>query len=204
VLDLQPSGGVEYRLGLGPGRQRHGIIAAVHRHSSNHLPPQLRAKLIAGPDLDIDLDRLKETESQSLLANLVALRHRLFASLDVAEECGDGGVISRIAGQLHHNLEITGKLLGDLGVGVTNVNVLIMPQYVELRVALAVEQLTRRESANTMTWCSPWRLLLGGSRDHHLLSRSSRHTDITPTNEKEIESGKSRNGNQELVECASG
>ena len=45
---------------------------SLYRHSNNHLPPQLRAKLIAGPDLDIDLDRLKETESQSLLANLVA------------------------------------------------------------------------------------------------------------------------------------
>jgi hypothetical protein len=101
------------------------------------LPPQLRAQLIAGPDLDIDLDRLKETESQSLLANLVALRHRLFASLDTAEECGDGAMISRIAGQLHHNLEITGKLLGDLGIGSTTINnVLIMPAYVEMRVEL--------------------------------------------------------------------
>jgi len=38
---------------------------------------------------------------------------------------------------LHQNLELTGKLIGDLGVGsTTNVNVLVMPQYVELRVAL--------------------------------------------------------------------
>jgi hypothetical protein len=44
---------------------------SLYRHSSNHLPPQLRAKLIAGPDLDIDLDKLKESESQSLLGNLV-------------------------------------------------------------------------------------------------------------------------------------
>jgi hypothetical protein len=109
---------------------------SLYRHSNNHLPPQLRAKLIAGPDLAIDLDKLRETESQSLLANLVGLRHRLFASLDTAEECGDGGMVTRVASALHTNLELTGKLLGDLGVGVTNVNVLIMPQYVELRVAL--------------------------------------------------------------------
>jgi len=101
------------------------------------LPPQLRAKLMAGPDLDIDLDKLKETESQSLLGNLVALRHRLFASLDVAEECGDGNMVTRVASALHTNLELTGKLLGDLGVGgTTNVNVLVLPAYVELRVAL--------------------------------------------------------------------
>ena len=110
---------------------------SLYRHSNNHLPPQLRASLIAGPDLDIDLDKLRETESQSLLANLVALRQRLFSSLDVAEEAGDGNMLSRLAGQLHNNLEITGKLLGDLGTGSTTINnVLVMPAYVEMRVEL--------------------------------------------------------------------
>ena len=37
-----------------------------------HLPPQLRARLLVGPELDVD-----QSESQSLLANLVALRHRI-------------------------------------------------------------------------------------------------------------------------------
>jgi hypothetical protein len=111
---------------------------ALYRHQKNHLPPQLRASLIAGPDLDgVDLDRLRETESQSLLMNLVALRGRLFASLDVAEECRDGTMLARIAGQLHNNLEITGKLLGTLTSGHTSVtNVLVLPAYVELRVGL--------------------------------------------------------------------
>src|SRR5262245_2959889 len=111
---------------------------SVYRHSRNHLPPQLRASLLAGPNLEgVDLDKLKEDESQSLLANLVALRHRLFAAVDCAEEYQDAGMLTRVAGQLHANLELTGKLLGDLGVGgTTNVNVLIQPQYIELRVAL--------------------------------------------------------------------
>ncbi|MCX7313943.1 MAG: hypothetical protein NTV56_20075, partial [Alphaproteobacteria bacterium] len=110
---------------------------SLYRHAKAHLPPQLRAALIAGPDLDIDLDKLRETESQSLLANLIAIRRRLFASLDTAEECGDGNMISRVAGQLHHNLEITGKLLGDLSAGSTSItNILIQPAYVEMRVEL--------------------------------------------------------------------
>src|SRR5215470_8860456 len=80
---------------------------SVYRHSRNHLPPQLRASLLAGPDLEgVDLDKLKETESQSLLGNLVALRHRLFAALDAAEEYGDGGMLTRVASQLHANLEL--------------------------------------------------------------------------------------------------
>jgi hypothetical protein len=103
---------------------------ALYRHQKNHLPPQLRASLIAGPDLSIDLDKLRDTESQSLLANLVALRGRLFSILDVAEEAGDGTMLARIAGQLHNNLEITGKLVGSLASGHTSVtNVLIQPQY---------------------------------------------------------------------------
>jgi hypothetical protein len=112
-------------------------IDSLFRHRKAHLPPQLRASLIAGPDLDIDLDKLRETESQSLLANLVALRGRLFSILDVAEEHGDGTMLARLAGQLHNNLELTGKLLGDLHHGSTTINnVLIQPQYVTMRVEL--------------------------------------------------------------------
>jgi hypothetical protein len=110
---------------------------ALLRHRKNHMPPQLRAALLQGPDLLIDLDKLRETESQSLLANLVALRGRLFQILDVAEEGGDGNMLSRIAGQLHNNLEITGRLIGTLSSGHTTVNnVLVMPAYVEMRVEL--------------------------------------------------------------------
>ena len=101
------------------------------------MPPQLRAALLAGPDLAVDLDKLRETESQSLLANIIAIRRRLFASLDTAEEFSDGHLITRVASQLHTNLELTAKLLGDLGVGSTTINnVLIMPPYVEMRVEL--------------------------------------------------------------------
>jgi hypothetical protein len=109
---------------------------SVYRHARTHLPAQLKAALLAGPDLDIDLDRLRETESQSLLANLIAIRRRLFASLDVAEEFADVHMVPRIAGALHQNLEITARLLGDLGTGSTVTNILIQPAYVEMRVEL--------------------------------------------------------------------
>jgi hypothetical protein len=93
---------------------------------------------LAGPSIEgVDLDKLRDNESQSLLMNLIALRRRLFASLDSAEEAGDGNMLARIAGQLHRNLEITGKLVGSLSMGTTiNNNVLIQPQYVEMRVEL--------------------------------------------------------------------
>ena len=107
---------------------------SIYRHRK-HMPVTLRASLLAGPGTDIDLDRLKETESQSLLANLIAIRHRLFAALDSAEDAADTTTVTRVTRQLHENLELTGKLLGDLGVGSVT-NVLILPQYVELRVGL--------------------------------------------------------------------
>jgi hypothetical protein len=111
---------------------------ALYRHQKNHLPPQLRASLIAGPDLDIDLDKLRETESQSLLVNIVSVRGRLFSSLDVAEECGDVNMVARVSNALHSNFELTGKLLGDLSSGgsTTINNVLVMPAYVEMRIGL--------------------------------------------------------------------
>jgi hypothetical protein len=120
------------------GRRYQLSTDSLYRHAKSHLTPALRARLVAGPSVEgVDLDKLHETESQSLLMNLVALRNRLFASLDTAEECGDGSMLARIAGQLHHNLEITARLVGSLASGTTTINnVLVMPQYVHLRIEL--------------------------------------------------------------------
>lgn len=109
---------------------------SLYRHARAHLPPQLRAALIAGPDLSVDLPKLRETESQSLLSHLIALRQRLFNGLDVAEEYRDGSMLTRVSAQLHQNLELTAKLVGDLSTGSVTTNILIQPAYVEMRVAL--------------------------------------------------------------------
>ena len=46
-------------------------------------------------------------------------------------------MISRVAGQLHKNLELSGQYLGDLGRGSTSItNIMLVPQYVEMRVEL--------------------------------------------------------------------
>ena len=119
-------------------RYRLGIRLA-DRHQKRHLPPQLRAKLLAGPDVVAgDLDRLRTDESASLLGGLVALRHRLFGSLDAAEEAGDATMVARVANQLHRNYELVAKLLGDLNTGRTTINnnMLVTPSYIELRIEL--------------------------------------------------------------------
>jgi len=114
---------------------------SLYRHAKAHLPPQLRAQLIsAAPDLgSVDLDKLRETESQSLLSHLVAIRGRLFGSLDFSEEHGDSNMVARITSQLHQNLELTGKLLGTLGTGHTTINnslIVTSEAYVQMRVAM--------------------------------------------------------------------
>jgi len=46
-------------------------------------------------------------------------------------------MVARVANQLHRNLEITGTLLGDLATGSTTINnVVVLPAYIEMRVAL--------------------------------------------------------------------
>jgi hypothetical protein len=83
--------------------KRYGVsIDAVGRHAREHMPPQLRAKLTAGLDLDIDLDRLRETESQSLLVHLYRPAWTLPRSVATALWS------TRVAHQLHENLTITG------------------------------------------------------------------------------------------------
>jgi hypothetical protein len=124
---------------IGALAKRHRLGSdSLYRHSKNHLPVQLRALLIAGPSIEgLDLDRLRESESQSLLSHLVALRQRLLAGLDLAEEYADAHMLTRVASQLHANFELVAKLLGDLNTGSTSVtNILIAPQYVEMRVEL--------------------------------------------------------------------
>ena len=135
-------------------------VHSVYRHARSHLAPQLRASLLAGPDLaGVDLDKLKESECQSLLANLVSLRHRLFAALDTAEEFNDGGMLTRVASALHANLELTGKLLGDLGVGTTNITNILMP---------------RNISRCASHWCRRWQ----NSRRPGLRSRTLHQIEV--------------------------
>jgi hypothetical protein len=111
---------------------------AIYRHQKAHISAAVRAKLVAGPDMTgVDIAKLRDDESDSILLNLINLRHRLFAAIDDAETFGDPAMLASLAGALHKNLEIAGKLVGTLSSGthITN-NILIQPAWVELRGAL--------------------------------------------------------------------
>lgn len=132
--------GVANRVPLRLLSKRHGItMDGISRHKNNHMPPQLIAALmLRGRASATDLEHLKITESEGILQHLVALRGRFYRLLDQAEDLGDFSSAARAGQQLLKNVELTAKLLGELQTGGTSItqNVLVMPEYHGLRVAL--------------------------------------------------------------------
>jgi hypothetical protein len=111
---------------------------AVWRHRKK-LPPQLKAAL-AGQTLraEVDLEKLRIDESESLLANLAAQRAKLLLAQDNAIEADQWTVLATLSAQIHRNLELVGKYLGEFAQHqvTTRVSILIQPEYLALRAAL--------------------------------------------------------------------
>jgi len=120
--------------------KRFGLSTyAIHRHRHRHMTPQLLAQLVTrGRMSEIDLEKLRITESEGLLHHLVAARGRLYKAMDEAEARSDFQNLARVTGTLLKNLELTAKLLGELNSGAANVtvNILALPEYHGLRTAL--------------------------------------------------------------------
>jgi hypothetical protein len=111
---------------------------ALHRHRKK-LPPQLRAAMLAQSlRPEVDLEALRTTESEGLLVNLAAQRAKLLLWQDAAASSEQFQVASAISAQVHRNLELVGKLIGEFSQHhiSTSVSVLISPEYLELRSAL--------------------------------------------------------------------
>jgi hypothetical protein len=114
-------------------------VDSLRRHKANHVSAAERAAILAGPELaGVDVAQLRKVEEQSSLANLVAIRHRLWSALSFAEENGDVNQIARITAQLHKNVELSSMMVGALHTGGTTINnhVLISTEYISLRVSL--------------------------------------------------------------------
>jgi hypothetical protein len=127
------------RVGIRQIAQKFGVSQwAVQRHKA-HMPPQLSAALAAtGFPTCIDLDALRKAESEGLLQTLVAQRGRLYRLLDAAEEVGDLKAAAAVHGRINDNVTNVAKLLGEItthSVHTTH-NLLIAPEYVQLRAAL--------------------------------------------------------------------
>jgi hypothetical protein len=119
--------------------RKYGVSKdSLHRHRKR-LPPQLRAAMLAQSlRPEVDLDKLRTVESEGLLVNLAAQRAKLLLWQDAAASAEQYQVASAIAAQLHRNLELVGKYLGEFAQHhrVAHVNMMISPEYLELRSIL--------------------------------------------------------------------
>ena len=126
-----------------PGRvlaKRFGVSAdALKRHKRNHLTPQQAAALLAAQrPTEIDLEALEASESEGLLAQLVAQRARLQTYAEQALELGDTKAAIQVERGVISNLELVAKLLGQLVTRheVRSTSILISHDYLELRSVL--------------------------------------------------------------------
>jgi hypothetical protein len=112
---------------------------AICRHAANHLSPVQRAAILAQrKPTDIDLDALRTSESEGLLAQLVTQRARLQGHAELAASLGDvrGAVSAESA--ITGNLALVGKLLGQLVQvhDVRHTSILISADYIRLRTTI--------------------------------------------------------------------
>jgi len=113
---------------------------AIWRHSTNHMSKALKQCLKAAAfDPEADVEAIRIEESESLLNHLRAVRARLYRGIDSAETFGNLSDLAKMSGQIHRNIELTGKLVGDLKTGTTVNNTLILSgEYHQLRTGLVL------------------------------------------------------------------
>src|SRR5262249_2282263 len=113
--------------------------STIYRHGKLHLPPQTRAAILAAlKPSEIDLEALQRSESEGLLAQLVAQRARLQQMSELALEMGDIRAANGTEARIIANLELVGKLLNQFTIHheVTHKSVLVSADYLQLRQAL--------------------------------------------------------------------
>ena len=106
--------------------QRFGTSpTALHRHKDKHIPPHLAKATEAAEVVKADslLDRLQNLNTETMLI------------LREAREGGDNELSLKAIARAEKQLELQAKLLGELNEG-TTVNVLVAPEWLELRARI--------------------------------------------------------------------
>jgi len=129
-----------HRIGAGTIARRFNVsIDAVKRHARNHLTPVQRAALlVASKPTAVDLEELRKSEGQGLLASLVAQRARLQTGIELALEAGDANAATRAEHVILQNLTVVGKLLSQFVTHheIRSTSLLVSPDYLALRSAI--------------------------------------------------------------------
>jgi hypothetical protein len=107
------------------GRYRTIGERALRRHKANHLP----ARLVMAHAAE------EVAQADTLLDHVRDLQRRALDILDKAEEAGELRTALGAIREARGNLELLAKLLGELDERPT-VNVLVTPQWIELRAVI--------------------------------------------------------------------
>jgi len=108
----------------------------IYRHGR---PPQARAAILTAlRPSEVDLEALQRSESEGILAQLVAQRARLQQHGEIALEQGDVRAAVAVEGAITSNLTLVAKLLGQLVQHheVRSTSILISADYIALRSAI--------------------------------------------------------------------
>jgi hypothetical protein len=136
-------GEIEHDIAVGvPSRtiaRKYDLSKDCILRCSKRIPVQLKAKRYVGLlKATDDLETLRVQESDNLLRNLAMQRARILLAQDKAAALEDLMSIARLSGQIHQNLELVGKYLGEFARTTvqTNISLLVTPEYLKLRSAL--------------------------------------------------------------------
>src|SRR5262245_27000972 len=120
--------------------QRYGVSPdSVYRHRKRHLTATQKAAILASVKPSaIDLEQLQRSESESLLAQLLAQRATLQQYSAAAFEAGQLATAVSAEKGVVENLSLVSKLLGMLVMRheVSHTSLLVSPSYLELRETL--------------------------------------------------------------------
>jgi len=113
---------------------------AVWRHAHNHVPPERRSELVAGPLKPAELAQRAADEGVSLLEYTSMVRNALMARFLAASESDDRSGTALIAGRLLDCLRLTAQLSGELSKAgatvTTNIAILQSPLMADLQAML--------------------------------------------------------------------
>ena len=121
--------------------KKYGLSSdAVWRHGRNHVPPERRTELVAGPLKPAELAQRAADEGMTLLEYTSMVRNTLMARFLAASEADDRTGTALVAGRLLDCLRLTAQLSGELtkaGATVTtNIAILQSPLMADLQSML--------------------------------------------------------------------
>jgi hypothetical protein len=119
--------------------RKYGVSRTAAYRLRRKLPAQLKAaKMVERLRSGAELEELRISESNNILASLAMQRAGLLITQDACMEAGDHGKVVFCAQALQRNTELVGRFLGEFAAHSiqTNISVLISPKYLELRAQL--------------------------------------------------------------------